>query len=89
MTHLFLQGKEIIEYYLTELEKEGITHIPRWSPPSTTASPQLTVNIAATPQEDHERVHSNLTETPPASVEGRITEHSIISFATVCTLFNY
>lgn len=29
----FLQGKEIIEYYLRELEQEGVTYIPRWTPP--------------------------------------------------------
>lgn len=28
------QGKEIIEYYLNELEVEGILHVPRWIPPS-------------------------------------------------------
>lgn len=27
-----LQGKEIIEYYLRELEEEGVTYIPRWTP---------------------------------------------------------
>uniref|UniRef100_A0A3Q2UJ94 SEC14-like protein 1 n=2 Tax=Fundulus heteroclitus TaxID=8078 RepID=A0A3Q2UJ94_FUNHE len=27
------KGKEIIEYYLRELEEEGVTHIPRWTPP--------------------------------------------------------
>ncbi|KAM4635686.1 SEC14-like protein 1 [Polymixia lowei] len=27
------KGKEIIEYYLRELEEEGTTHIPRWTPP--------------------------------------------------------
>uniref|UniRef100_A0A3Q4HQK1 PRELI/MSF1 domain-containing protein n=1 Tax=Neolamprologus brichardi TaxID=32507 RepID=A0A3Q4HQK1_NEOBR len=26
------KGKEIIEYYLKELDDEGITHVPRWSP---------------------------------------------------------
>uniref|UniRef100_A0A4W4EDV5 SEC14 like lipid binding 1 n=1 Tax=Electrophorus electricus TaxID=8005 RepID=A0A4W4EDV5_ELEEL len=26
------KGKEIIEYYLHELEDEGTTHVPRWSP---------------------------------------------------------
>uniref|UniRef100_A0A8C9U9S3 SEC14 like lipid binding 1 n=1 Tax=Scleropages formosus TaxID=113540 RepID=A0A8C9U9S3_SCLFO len=26
------KGKEIIEYYLRELEEEGVTHIPRWTP---------------------------------------------------------
>lgn len=28
-----LKGKEIIEYYLRQLEEEGITFVPRWSPP--------------------------------------------------------
>uniref|UniRef100_A0A8C6UQD3 SEC14-like protein 1 n=1 Tax=Neogobius melanostomus TaxID=47308 RepID=A0A8C6UQD3_9GOBI len=28
------KGKEIIEYYLREMEEEGITFIPRWTPPS-------------------------------------------------------
>ncbi|KAM8842263.1 SEC14-like protein 1 isoform X2 [Synchiropus splendidus] len=28
------KGKEIIEYYLKELEDEGITHVPRWTPSS-------------------------------------------------------
>lgn len=26
-----MKGKEIIEYYLRELEKEGVTYIPRWT----------------------------------------------------------
>ncbi|KAM9844107.1 SEC14-like protein 1 [Aulostomus maculatus] len=29
------KGKEIIEYYIRELEKEGITFVPRWTPPSS------------------------------------------------------
>lgn len=28
------QGKEIIEFYLKELEDEGITQVPRWTPSS-------------------------------------------------------
>ncbi|XP_015801446.1 SEC14-like protein 1 [Nothobranchius furzeri] len=28
------KGKEIIEYYLRELEEEGVTCIPRWTPPA-------------------------------------------------------
>ncbi|XP_056143217.1 SEC14-like protein 1 isoform X1 [Lampris incognitus] len=38
------KGKEIMEYYLRELEEEGITYIPRWTPtfaPPTTAKLQL------------------------------------------------
>ncbi|XP_031419374.1 SEC14-like protein 1 isoform X2 [Clupea harengus] len=26
------KGKEIIEYYLNQLEEDGISHVPRWSP---------------------------------------------------------
>uniref|UniRef100_A0A8C9R7A1 SEC14 like lipid binding 1 n=1 Tax=Scleropages formosus TaxID=113540 RepID=A0A8C9R7A1_SCLFO len=33
------KGKEIIEYYLRELEEEGVTHIPRWTP--SLASPSV------------------------------------------------
>lgn len=33
-----LQGKEIIEYYLRELEEEGVTYIPRWTPPVISGS---------------------------------------------------
>ncbi|XP_035157771.1 SEC14-like protein 1 isoform X1 [Callithrix jacchus] len=32
------KGKEIIEYYLHQLEEEGITFVPRWTPPSITPS---------------------------------------------------
>ncbi|XP_053707520.1 SEC14-like protein 1 isoform X1 [Synchiropus splendidus] len=28
------KGKEIIEFYLRELEEEGVTHLPRWTAPS-------------------------------------------------------
>lgn len=82
MDTLFLQGKEIIEYYLRELETEGITHIPRWSPSSNTASLQQTVKATAIPttccsKENHEKVDSNLLETLSSSVEGRLKVHSI------------
>ncbi|XP_060945443.1 SEC14-like protein 1 [Limanda limanda] len=32
------KGKEIIEYFLKELEDEGVTHIPRWTPPVVTGT---------------------------------------------------
>uniref|UniRef100_A0A3B3BIN8 SEC14 like lipid binding 1 n=1 Tax=Oryzias melastigma TaxID=30732 RepID=A0A3B3BIN8_ORYME len=28
------KGKEIIEFYLNELEVEGVVHVPRWNPPT-------------------------------------------------------
>nr|XP_061837561.1 SEC14-like protein 1 [Nerophis lumbriciformis] len=30
------KGKEIIQFHLTELAKEGITHVPRWDSPAST-----------------------------------------------------
>lgn len=32
------KGKEIIEYYLRQLEEEGITFVPRWTPPAIAPS---------------------------------------------------
>ena len=53
------QGKEIIEFYLKELEEEGIEHVPRWAPsclpqavprPSSfCSSPPLLPKDASTP----------------------------------------
>lgn len=39
-----LKGKEIIEYYLRQLEEEGITFVPRWTPPSITPSSETSVS---------------------------------------------
>uniref|UniRef100_A0AAV2KNC1 PRELI/MSF1 domain-containing protein n=1 Tax=Knipowitschia caucasica TaxID=637954 RepID=A0AAV2KNC1_KNICA len=38
------KGKEIIEYYLTEMEQEGITFIPRWTPPAL-SSPTAAIPV--------------------------------------------
>ncbi|XP_070703755.1 SEC14-like protein 1 [Pempheris klunzingeri] len=35
------KGKEMIEYYLRELEEEGITYLPRWTPPVASGSAGL------------------------------------------------
>ncbi|XP_072298626.1 SEC14-like protein 1 [Eucyclogobius newberryi] len=49
------KGKEIIEYYLTEMEQEGITFIPRWTPPplssTTTAVPVTAPRALSSPAE--------------------------------------
>uniref|UniRef100_A0A8C7X1E4 SEC14 like lipid binding 1 n=1 Tax=Oryzias sinensis TaxID=183150 RepID=A0A8C7X1E4_9TELE len=55
------KGKEIIEYYLNELEVEGILHVPRWIPPSrslpqptslsTSPTDGLTEILAGTPED--------------------------------------
>ena len=38
------KGKEIIEYYLRQLEDEGITFVPRWTPPA--AAPSLETSLS-------------------------------------------
>uniref|UniRef100_A0A674HDR2 SEC14 like lipid binding 1 n=1 Tax=Taeniopygia guttata TaxID=59729 RepID=A0A674HDR2_TAEGU len=46
------KGKEIIEYYLKQMEEEGITFVPRWTPPvackseSSTCHPRRPVSPA-------------------------------------------
>ncbi|KAI4883663.1 hypothetical protein NFI96_030159, partial [Prochilodus magdalenae] len=45
------RGKEIIEYYLSELITEGVTEIPRWTPPPQplTSDPR-TITALASPE---------------------------------------
>nr|XP_029480608.1 SEC14-like protein 1 isoform X4 [Oncorhynchus nerka] len=46
------KGKEIIEFYLNQLEEEGISHVPRWTP-SLDAPPSSSVTtkpVCATPK---------------------------------------
>ncbi|KAE8283023.1 SEC14-like protein 1 [Larimichthys crocea] len=42
------KGKEIIEYYLRELEEEGVTYIPRWTPPVASGASRLELLRAST-----------------------------------------
>uniref|UniRef100_A0A8C6P935 SEC14-like lipid binding 1 n=1 Tax=Nothobranchius furzeri TaxID=105023 RepID=A0A8C6P935_NOTFU len=41
------KGKEIIEYYLRELEEEGVTCIPRWTPPADSREVNMASNMAS------------------------------------------
>lgn len=76
-----LQGKEIIEYYLKELEDEGVTHIPRWSPPQApppTARLQLPLtsapaNAILVPTAE-ETLSASPTDLPPGSPDGQCSE---------------
>lgn len=43
------QGKEIIEYYLKELDDEGITHVPRWTPSSCSLPPPRPTSLSTSP----------------------------------------
>uniref|UniRef100_A0A3Q2Z1D4 SEC14 like lipid binding 1 n=1 Tax=Hippocampus comes TaxID=109280 RepID=A0A3Q2Z1D4_HIPCM len=46
------KGKEIIEYYLKELEDEGITQVPRWSPTSLPLPPTRPTSLFTSPPPD-------------------------------------
>ncbi|KAM9818809.1 SEC14-like protein 1 isoform 1-T1 [Syngnathus typhle] len=46
------KGKEIIEYYLKELEDDGITHVPRWSPTSLPLPPTRPTSLFSSPPPD-------------------------------------
>lgn len=39
-----LKGKEIIEYYLRQLEEEGVTFVPRWTPRSVAPPSETAVS---------------------------------------------
>ncbi|XP_060945680.1 SEC14-like protein 1 [Limanda limanda] len=43
------KGKEIIEYYLKELEDEGITRVPRWSSSSYSLPPPRPTSLITSP----------------------------------------
>uniref|UniRef100_A0A336LKE0 CSON007951 protein n=1 Tax=Culicoides sonorensis TaxID=179676 RepID=A0A336LKE0_CULSO len=40
-TQLILKGKEIIEFFIKELEQEGITHVDKWVDPVGTETPVI------------------------------------------------
>ncbi|CDR18539.1 unnamed protein product, partial [Oncorhynchus mykiss] len=61
-----LQGKEIIEFYLNQLEEEGISHVPRWTPSldAPSSSSVTTKPVCATPK----LLHLELPVTPAVSI---------------------
>ncbi|XP_041938994.1 SEC14-like protein 1 isoform X1 [Alosa sapidissima] len=66
------KGKELIEYYLKELADEGITHVPRWTPPLATSSPpQLPVSCARPIPPPGDR-KDNLSDTLPGSPDDKL-----------------
>ncbi|ALC37995.1 retm [Drosophila busckii] len=38
-TQTTLKGKEIIEFFISQLKEEGVTHVERWAPPLDAAKP--------------------------------------------------
>uniref|UniRef100_A0A3B4CA28 SEC14 like lipid binding 1 n=1 Tax=Pygocentrus nattereri TaxID=42514 RepID=A0A3B4CA28_PYGNA len=67
------KGKEIIEYYLRELEAEGVTFIPRWSTPSTSAIVSSAKAIpTSTSREEHRRAPKGPAEVLSRSPEDKL-----------------
>lgn len=47
--HLSSQGKEIIEFYLKELEDEGVGHVPRWTASSRPQAASRPTSLSISP----------------------------------------
>lgn len=65
-----LQGKEIIEYYLRELEEEGVTYIPRWTPP-VVSSTAVAIPVRASKTGQDSKDPSHTTEPVVGTPDGR------------------
>uniref|UniRef100_A0A8D3C0M7 SEC14 like lipid binding 1 n=1 Tax=Scophthalmus maximus TaxID=52904 RepID=A0A8D3C0M7_SCOMX len=61
------KGKEIIEYYLKELQDEGITHVPRWTSSSCSLPPPRPTSLCTSPPEP-----PNLTEILAGTPEDKL-----------------
>ncbi|KAI7803939.1 putative SEC14-like protein 1 [Triplophysa rosa] len=81
------KGKEIIEFYLNQLEEEGITHVPRWVPPTPTTTTQLTVSSARAIPACSSRTHSGSTDVPPASPDDKLDADYISRYLGKLTPF--
>lgn len=76
------KGKEIIEYYLKQLEEEGITFVPRWTPPvackleSSTShtrrpvSPAINIPDSATKEGLNNKENLNTSSSPSEPTAG-------------------
>lgn len=77
-----MKGKEIIEYYLKQLEEEGITFVPRWTPPvackleSSTShtrrpvSPAINIPDSATKEGLNNKENLNTSSSPSEPTAG-------------------
>lgn len=63
------QGKEIIEHYLRELEEEGVTYIPRWTPP-VVSSMAKAIPVKASKTGPDSKDHTYTTELVVGTPDG-------------------
>ncbi|XP_012588459.1 PREDICTED: SEC14-like protein 1 [Condylura cristata] len=66
------KGKEIIEYYLRQLEEEGVTFVPRWAPPPAMPS-------AETPACSAQLAVASAAATPDAAQKEGLTSEALSS----------
>lgn len=97
-----MKGKEIIEYYLKQLEEEGITFVPRWTPPvacqleSSTShtrrpvSPAITIPDSATKEglsnKEILNTSSSPTEPTAGTPDGMLVRLSLVGCFVLCRL---
>ncbi|XP_028840909.1 SEC14-like protein 1 [Denticeps clupeoides] len=65
------KGKEIIEYYLKELENDGITHVLRWAPPATPTVP-IQIPVSSNRNVHSRKGGSNLSTSLPGSPDDKL-----------------
>ncbi|XP_051988619.1 SEC14-like protein 1 [Xyrauchen texanus] len=82
------KGKEIIEYYLKQLEEEGITHVPCWTPPpAPTTSYQLHVSSARDIPSCSSRAHPGSTDVLHGSPDDKLDADYISRYLGKLTPF--
>ncbi|XP_056608613.1 SEC14-like protein 1 [Triplophysa dalaica] len=74
------KGKEIIEFFLNQLEEEGITHVPRWVPPTPITTARAIPACSS-------RTHSGSTDVPPASPDDKLDADYISRYLGKLTPF--
>ncbi|KAA0705263.1 SEC14-like protein 1 [Triplophysa tibetana] len=74
------KGKEIIEFFLNQLEEEGITHVPRWVPPTPITTARAIPACSS-------RTHSGSTDIPPASPDDKLDADYISRYLGKLTPF--
>uniref|UniRef100_A0A8D3CVQ3 SEC14-like protein 1 n=1 Tax=Scophthalmus maximus TaxID=52904 RepID=A0A8D3CVQ3_SCOMX len=71
------KGKEIIEYYLKELQDEGITHVPRWTSSSCSLPPPRPTSLCTSPPEPPKLVVTPVVAIPlPANAKDSTSQNA-------------
>uniref|UniRef100_A0A3P8WH06 PRELI/MSF1 domain-containing protein n=1 Tax=Cynoglossus semilaevis TaxID=244447 RepID=A0A3P8WH06_CYNSE len=73
------KGKEIIEYYLRELQDEGITQVPRWSPLSKVGPSHCFASPSQVSSQDRQSLSRVQVETEKRHVKSQVPYVSVSS----------